>query len=152
MGGKARCRLWVQTDSSGVLLMPGSTERGKRDSRQLSKVSFHPSLVLGCLLVVSCLLPLYLQLELAGVLWVPWVLPGCSCSCWKVFLIRASLCCCSQPAPHQGPGAQAVGGAAARDRRPADHRGKAAAQRQLVSGGFGMDVEGNPYPDIFYIS
>lgn len=71
----------------------------------------------------------------------PWVqLPGC----WKVFSVCASLCCCSQPAPHQGPGAQAVGGAAARDRGPAHHRGKAAAQRQLVSGGSGWMMRETP--------
>lgn len=87
------------------------------------------------------------------VLWVPWAPPWVQLlSCWKVFLICASLCCRSQPAPHQGPGAQAVGGAAARDWGPADHRGKAATQRQLVSGGFRMDAEGNPYPEIFCIS
>lgn len=66
-----------------------------------------------------------------GAVGPPWVQ---LLSCWKGFFICASPCCCSQPAPHQGPGAQAVGGAAARDRGPADHRGKAAAQRQLVSG------------------
>lgn len=40
-------------------------------SRWLSKVSFHPNLVLGCLLLVSHLFSLCLQLEVAGVLWAP---------------------------------------------------------------------------------
>ena len=64
-------------------------------------------------------------------LWVPqWVQ---LLSYQKVLLICASFCCCLQPTPCQGSAPQAVSGAAARNRGPADHRRKAGAQRQLVS-------------------
>lgn len=148
-GYGCRCRIAALL----LLSMPDSTERGKRDhrgkkSRWLSKVSFQPSLVLGCLLLVS-FYPCASS----------WRWLGC-CGCceflpagYRCQLLEGvfNLCCCSQPAPHQGPGAQGVGDAAARDRGPADCRGKAAAQRQLVSGGFRVGAEGNPYPDVFCV-
>lgn len=65
-----------------------------------------------------------------------WLLEGVFSLCQPLLLL--------QPAPHQGPGAQAVGDAAAGDRGPADHWGKAAAQRQLVSGESGWMLRETP--------
>lgn len=115
----------------------GATER----KLPLYEAGFHPSLVLSCLLSalscrlshpeahVSCLQHSCLQQRW---LWGCGFLGGCSCSAIEEAFHVCSLCCCSQPAPHPGPAAQAVGGAAARDRGPAQHRREAGAQRQLV--------------------
>lgn len=147
----SRCRM-----SALLLLLRSetldSTEQWRR-GLQRAKLpalgsAFHPSVLPGCPhsgfscrpishhgVTTLCLQCSCLQLGVPLVTWVLWVpqyIELCPSASRAFNLCR--FCCCSQAAPGQVSAPQAVGDASVGDRGPAEHRCRAGAPGQLVSG------------------